>query len=446
MKMLTKWKKYISVEKLFNKGQTILLAVSGGLDSMCLMYLMKEINQPIVIAHCNFKLRGLDADEDEMFVKNEAEKLKLPFFSTSFETKQYAKKHKVSIQMAARELRYDWFEKIRKEQGCNLIATAHHMNDNAETLLLNLSRGAGISGSRGIMSKNDKIVRPLLNFTRAELEQYATEQNIEYRNDASNDSLKYERNYIRHQVIPVMEKQAPDFVQKLNDFTRKMNDAETIYRAGIKNDLKKLLMHKHKAQYMPIVKLQQYTYWRTLLFEWLSPFGFNENEVKGVGEILDSLSGKEIKNENYRVLKDRKFLILCDNEIADYGLTVVSENQKAITIGNKQFTFKKGPKSKITLNQKIDYAFLDIDKLEFPLLIRPWQKGDYFYPLGMNKKKKVSDFFQDQKLNTAEKENTFLLFSGEKLAWVCGHRIDERFKVNASTKQVLKVRIKSRDK
>ncbi|MEX2589447.1 MAG: tRNA lysidine(34) synthetase TilS, partial [Chitinophagales bacterium] len=366
-------------------------------------------------------------------------------FVKNFDTEKFANKNNVSIQMAARQLRYTWFEKLRKEQNCDLIATAHHANDNAETLLMNLAKGTGISGIKGILPKKSVLIRPFLCFTRAELQQFAEKNKIDYREDASNASTKYERNYVRHEIVAKFENQYPDFVEKMNAFAFKMQDAEAIYRTGLERILKKLIEHRLEAQFVSILKLKSYTYWKTLLYEWLSPYGFKENHLPEIEKLLNAPPGKEIKNEAYRILKDRKFLILCANTNEGRGLVAVSENQKAVSVGNVHFTFKKADRTKININDKSAYAFLDCDKLHFPLVIRPWKKGDYFYPLGMNKKKKkVSNFFQDKKLNALEKENILLLFSGEKLVWVCGHRIDERFNIGAGTKRVLNVRVKEK--
>lgn len=440
--MLSKWKQFIERHQLFNKGQKIVLAVSGGMDSMLLWHLMEQINQPFVIAHCNFQLRGNESDNDAAFIQKRANDSNVEFFSKSFDTEKYATENGLSIQMAARELRYEWFESLRNDTSCDMIATAHHADDNAETILLNLSKGTGIAGTCGIRPKVNILIRPLLCFTREEIDAYVKQNNIAFREDSSNASIKYERNYIRHEVISKFKSQYPDFIEKMDAFAFKMQESEAIYRVGLKSILKKLVEHRMNAQFVPILKLQQFPFWRTLLFEWLAPFGFRESQMNELISIINSDSGKAINSSMYRLLKDRKFLILAEQDNRESGLKLIEANTKSLALVNMKFTFQKVPVKELNIKDSEKYAYLDFDKLSFPLVLRPWKRGDYFYPLGMKKKKKkVSDFFQDKKLNTLEKEGILLLFSGEQLVWVCGHRIDERFKVRESTQSVLKISI-----
>ncbi|MFT4646796.1 MAG: tRNA(Ile)-lysidine synthase [Planctomycetota bacterium] len=448
--MLNKLVSFNNKHQLFSDKNKLILATSGGIDSMVLLDLLKNLDVELIIAHCNFNLREKESDADQALVKRIAEQNKLVFQTINFETENYAKDNKLSIEEAARDLRYDWFEKIRKELKANLIVTAHHLNDNSETLLFNLTKGTGIKGLRGMLPKREKIVRPLLNISREEIEKYASENKIEYREDASNNSLEYSRNLIRKNVIPELNKVNLSFLKTQAKHFERFRDIELFYNDAVANLKKDLFKEKKGDFYLSINKLLKHKGFRTLLFEILKEYSFSNYQVDDILELIinnKAVSGKTFFSKTHRIIKDRKHLILSvlNNETADL-FDLQQKNTKIKLPNEEMIRIHLKPIEKLTkMSNKNHYAYLDFDKLEFPLVLRKWEDGDYFYPFGMYrngkaKKKKIKKYFSDLKLSIVDKENVWILTSGEKIVWVVNHRIDDRFKVNNKTKNVYQLK------
>lgn len=448
--MIHKFQSFIEQYNLCQKGQRVLLAVSGGVDSMVMVDLFNNAGFSFAIAHCNFGLRQDESEQDEDFVKKIATNYNADLFIERLHPDQYATEHGISIQMAARELRYDWLATTRKKNGFSSIATAHHKDDSIETTLMNLVKGSGIRGLHGILPKQNYVIRPLLFAYRKDIESYAVTNNIQYREDTTNTSLKYERNYLRHQVIPALETINPSFRQTMATNIGHFQDAEMIYENGLHAYKKKLIQEKEGLFYIPIKKIDQYHASATILYELLTPYGFDANQVEQIQQVLNQQPGKQFLSQQYRLIKDRTFLIISPKGEKQKGPFAIPFQKKQLTLENEQLHFQVAPTDKIKVKGDPQIAFIDYDQLSFPLMLRRWQEGDYFYPLideskgDKAKKKKLKRFFTDQKLPIPEKENLWLLVSGERIVWVVGHRLDNRFKVTPNTKTIYKVRCKKK--
>lgn len=439
--MLEKFQKYIQANDLFHKTDNVLLGVSGGIDSIVMFHLFRIAGIKFGVAHCNFGLRGNESDHDEEFVSRLAENYNILFFSKRFETQKIADNEGISIQMAARDLRYEWFEEIRNTKKYDYIAIAHNSDDQIETFMLNLTRGTGIKGLSGIKTKHDKIIRPLLFASRNEIEEFATKNNFLYREDSSNSSIKYHRNKIRHKIIPDLEEINPNFRNTMIDNIKRLKDTEKIFHEAIQEKYKKVVTEKDHSFYFAIEELKKLDPIETYLHEFTKPYGFSHTQLKDILSSLDGIPGKQFLSTTHRLIKDRDFLIL--EEITVNPSMVYTINEKDIQINyplqlqveelefNQNYTIIKDSK----------IGQFDYDKLVFPLTIRKWQKGDYFMPLGMNNLKKLSDFFIDQKLSILEKENVWILESENKIVWIIGLRPDERFKISNETRKILSIKL-----
>jgi tRNA(Ile)-lysidine synthase len=431
---------YIAKQKLFLLHQPILLAVSGGIDSMVMVDLFHHSKIPFAIAHCNFGLRGRESDEDASFVKDHAKKLHVPFFTKNFNTEDVSLQKGISIQMAARELRYEWFDQIRSENGYEYIATAHHLDDQAETFLINLLRGTGIAGLHGIPVKKGRVVRPMLFTYRSEIKQYATEHHIFYREDHSNIETKYLRNKIRHDLIPLISSINPEFTKGLSETIQRISEFEQIGSFALEEWRARMLLKEEGDYVIGIEPLLKTTPIETFAWELFSPFGFNETQVKNVLDCLSKEGKKVFLSPTHRLVKDRKRLVI--------SVIETKHHNKITKIDN--FSCRKNIKVPVPLVftrlHKLDnyeipatgkIATLDYEKLQFPLMVRRWQPGDTFFPLGMRKRKKLSDFFIDQKFSIKQKEGTWLLCSGKNIVWIIGHRIDHRFRITSATRELI---------
>lgn len=455
--MLKEFNTYIKKEKLFSKTDTILLTVSGGIDSIVMCELFHQAGLKFGMAHCNFQLREEESDIDELFVEELAEKYEVQFHSVSFDTSAFAKKNKLSIQVAARQLRYQWFEEIRTQFDYKYIATAHHQDDSIETFFINLIRGTGISGLHGIVPKQNNIIRPLL-FTRKEqIELFAKKNKLEHREDSSNASDKYVRNKIRHKLIPLLKELNPNISQTISEDIQRLSDTEKVYKKEITNKRSKIIKEDKGGIQISIKELKKLNPIEPYLFEFLYPLGFNSATVDEIIESLNGQSGKQFFSPTHRLIKDRDFLLVGRMESGERsqesGEWRVESGEKRKKKSTPKFLVKKKQTEIILNNQKLNIkikqktpnsqlltpasiANIDFDKLQFPLEIRKWENGDTFYPLGMKGKKKLSDFFIDKKISISEKENTWLLTSANKIVWVIGLRLDDRFKVTDKTNKI----------
>ena len=414
------------------------MAVSGGMDSVAMVEAFCQLGFEFGIAHCNFQLRGEESNGDEALVVSLAVKYKVPVYNVKFDTAVFAKQSNISIQVAARELRYEWFEKIRVEQKYDYIATAHHLNDNIETVVHNFIKGTGIKGLRGMQVKRDRLIRPLLSVSQEEIKAFQEENKLEYREDSSNASDKYTRNNIRHNLVPLIEQINPGFEAGFEDRLKVFADLERLYENQVKKINKQLFEERGSDIYIPIRKLKKLPERRSILFEYLQPNGFTISQVDDMLAALDSESGRQFISQTARIIKDRLFLILTQLEQADFTATLIQKDVKEVTLPDAKLSISIEDATKTTIKKEKLCAYLDIDKLEFPLVLRQWKKGDYFYPFGMvMKKKKVSKYFKDQKIAIHEKEKVWILESNKKIVWITGERIDERFKVSPKTKSIL---------
>jgi tRNA(Ile)-lysidine synthase len=436
--MLQAFKAYIKSSGLFDQSDRILLAVSGGVDSIVMVQLFKDAGYNFGIAHVNFGLRGVESDGDEAFVNKLASQMGVPFYSKNFTTKQYAADNKVSIQMAARDLRYAWFDEIVKDNGYGYVATAHHLDDQAETFFINLLRGTGISGMHGIMPKQGRIIRPLMFTTREKIMSFALDLNLAWRDDRSNKSRKYLRNKLRLDVLSELYKINPRFSYKLNESITHLREVESIYHNHIAGITADLVQHTAEGILISIDWVYEYEPHDTYLFELLKPYGFTFSVVKEIVRSLDTFSGKVFYSPTHRLLRDRESFII--QPLTE--LTEASVNKEIYSIDRTESKIQHP----ILLHWheteqvadlpmgKACIACLDLDELTFPLHLRKWEKGDWFMPLGLKGRKKISDFFINQKVSLADKEKTWLLVSGEDIVWVVGKRIDNRFRITSKTR------------
>ncbi|HPF52209.1 MAG TPA: tRNA lysidine(34) synthetase TilS [Draconibacterium sp.] len=439
--MLQQFLQNIETKNLISKGQRILLAVSGGIDSMVLLHLFERSEFEYGLVHCNFHLRGDESDGDESFVHEQVEQHGIPSFFKDFDTEEYARVRGISIEMAARELRYEYFEKIRQENGFDLIATAHHQDDLIETFFLNLSRKTGIHGLTGIKEKSEKIIRPLLFASRGEIEQYAKKHFIEYREDSSNNEIVFQRNFVRHKILPLFSELNPAFKKNLLAGIDNLKDAEQVYDYFVEQEKAKILHSENDQILINIDLLKESKFSKTILFEILGEFNFNPVVTEEVFQSLNAGSGKQFYSKTHRLVRDREYLFIAAIKGGEEKLYYIEENDMEL-FEPLDISIEKLDVSNFQIIKLSNVACIDAGKVNFPLLIRKWKQGDYFQPIGMQGMKKVSDFFIDQKIPLHEKEDTWLLCSGKKIVWIMGQRLDERFKITSETKQVLKIELR----
>lgn len=442
--------------KIVPSQNRLLLAVSGGLDSVVMTHLCYKAGFSIAIAHCNFQLRGDESVRDEQFARQLAGKYAIPIHVNTFDTATYATNNQLSIQLAARKLRYDWFgslienkvvttPEILSQQTNNLwLCTAHHADDNIETLLLNFFRGTGIQGLHGILPKQGNILRPLLFATRKEIEDYALSEKLSWVEDSSNASDKYSRNYLRHQLIPLLKQIYPRVEENLLDNIERFNDVEYVYQQSINQSKASLIEQKGEEYHIPILKLKKQKPLKTIVYEIVKDFGFSSHQTQEVIKLLDARNGSNICSATHRIIVNRNWLIIAALKSNE------ATNHVVIDIDTKQVLFREGVlqlKNK-TIDSDIDSAHLDIatnianldtSDISYPLILRPYKQGDYFYPLGMDKKKKLSKFFIDLKLSKLDKEKIWVVESDKRIIWVVGHRLDNRFRIKPHSKNLLQL-------
>lgn len=439
--MLKRFEEYLNEQKLCNKGDRILLAVSGGIDSVVMAHLIHSAGYECAVAHCNFQLRGEDSEADEAFVRQLAAYLEMPVYVKHFNVDEVVQNKGISVQMAARELRYDWFGELLSKESFDLVATAHNKNDSVETFFLNLSRGSGIRGLKGIAPKRDQIIRPMLFATRLEIEAYRQDQGIEYRLDASNFETKYLRNKIRHDVIPVMEEINPGFIESMNRSMNQLEEIHHIYLDSIEQKRSALFEDHGGRITIDVRKLGELHPLKTWLFELFSPSGFTRSQCEGIELILEAGPGRRSISPTHQLYKDRERLILIPNSADSFDRYYLDgpDKQSALPFPMDMEVMQREELGPIPRDSMI--ACLDLDEVQFPLTIRRWVHGDYFYPLGMKQMKKLSDYFVDNKIPVPEKERTWIMASGKKIVWIMGHRIDHRFRITPETSRVLMLRL-----
>ena len=422
-----------------HRSQKLLLAVSGGVDSVVLCDLCKASGYDFAIAHCNFQLRGADSERDEQFVATLAKQYNVPFFVKRFDTTVIAQEQKKAIEETARNLRYAWFAELLSNEKYDLLLTAHHANDNIETVLMNFFRGTGVRGLRGILPKHNKIVRPLLFAGKEDLAQYATEKKLTYVEDYTNAENDYTRNYFRNELIPSIAKVFPNVAGNILQNIERFTEIEQLYTASIEEWKSRSVEKKGNELHIPILKIKKYSSVTTIIWELIRDFGFTAAQAYDVQQLLDSETGKYVDSPTHRVLKNRKWLIIAPLSGKENSVIVIEEAVPSVHTGEATLYFEIVPAENMKFSSDNTVAYLDANAIGYPLLLRRWKTGDYFYPLGMVKKKKLSRFFIDSKMSVIEKEKTLVLEMNKKIVWVVGKRIDDRFKITPTTKQILKI-------
>lgn len=438
MNLLQQFSESNKTKNLFSTKDRLLLAVSGGVDSVVLCELCKQAGYDFMIAHCNFKLRGAESDRDEQFVKELGKKYGVETLVKQFNTEKYAKENKLSTQEAARELRYSWFKELINQstnQPINLL-TAHHADDNNETLLMNFFRGTGLHGLTGIPSSNDYIRRPLLHFSKEELLAFAKEHKLEFVEDSSNQSSKYTRNFLRNELIPAISKVYPQVKENLHSTINRFKEIEKLYQFSVGELKKKICKQKGNEIHIPVKQLMGFNN-RALIYEIISSYGFQEKQVEEVIKLAASESGKYITSPEgrYRIIRHRHWFIISPMQPTEAANIIIEEGDREVLFSLGKLVIKRT--AVVNIQSSANEVSLDAKNIRFPLLLRKRTTGDYFYPLGMTKKKKVSRFLIDKKLSLSEKENVWVIESAQRIIWVVGHRIDERFKVTDKTTAVL---------
>jgi len=428
--MKNKVQYFITEKSLFKREDKLILGISGGADSVCLMHVLLALGCSFELAHCNFNLRGEESDADENFVKELAKGHQLKIHVKQFDTLAYAAKNKISTQMAARDLRYAWFGKLLIKSSAKYLAIAHHANDDVETFFINLVRGSGLKGFLGIKEKNNAIVRPLLSVSRLEIEQYLKERNLVFREDSSNTSVKYLRNKIRHELMPLLAEMNPSIQQTVKDEMKILEGVSKIYASKVEEVRKDLTQEKNGIVQFEISALLALNPLHNYLYELLAPYGFYT--VEAISKALQGQSGKQFFSATHQLVVDRENIFI--------SLLNIENEVFEITKKTTSLVHPLEIKFKVTSDKTIiydnDIAQLDVEKLKFPLTLRKWKQGDKFMPLGMKKFKKLSDFFIDNKFSIIDKQEQWLLCSDVDIVWLVGCRIDERYKLETNTKKV----------
>ncbi len=450
---------YIKEHSLFDPKHRLIVAVSGGLDSVVLVKLLHDAGYAFAIAHCHFGLRGRESDRDAAFVQQLAAGYNAPFLIRHFETPIFAAAQKMSIQEAARKLRYDWFGEIVNGQWATgngemvqdelatlntdlnhhaqkaYLLTAHHMDDAIETALMHFFKGTGISGIRGMLPKVGPVVRPLLFARRADLEIFAQTKGLQWVEDSSNRETKYTRNFFRHEVMPLIAKKIPQALENVAANLPRFREAEMLYLQAIEAHRNHLLEPRGDEVFIPVLKLQRSKPLSSIAFELLKPYGFTAAQTSQVLQLLQSDSGRFVRSATHQIVRHRKWLVIAPLQSDKVSMLVIEKERNTVLFGNRVLKIEERPVPKSILAEK-HIALLDAAYLQFPMLLRRWKRGDYFYPLGMRKKKKISRFLIDQKLSLIEKEAIWVLESNKRIAWVVGLRIDDRFKITGTTKSI----------
>jgi len=459
MVLLNRFKEFIREKNLFHLKDQLVLAVSGGADSVVLCELCNRAGYDFVIAHCNFQLRGEESERDEEFVKNLGKKYGVEVLVKKFDTEKYAAESRKGIQEAARDLRYAWFYELveknpksspdrfsraGKIQSPKFILTAHHADDNIETLLMNFFRGTGLHGLEGIPLASLSVRRPLLQFWKEELIEFAKENNLKFSEDSSNQSNKYTRNFFRKEIIPLIAQAYPQVKGNLRDNIDRFKETGELYSLLVDQLKRKLCKIKNDEVYIPIKQLMAFGN-KALIFEIITDYGFSEKQVDEVIKLAASESGKFIQSPNgpFRIIKFRNWFIVSSSKVEKAETIVIEKDASNVQCSMFNIRLSTHQTSNFEPGASNSIACLDADEISFPLILRKWKEGDYFYPLGMKKKKKLARFFIDQKLSKTDREKIWVLDMNKKILWVVGIRIDDRFKITAKTKTVLKLSLET---
>ena len=427
---------YIIQHQLLSGEKPVVVGISGGADSVALLHILVSLGYKCIAAHCNFNLRGDESFRDEQFTIDFTKRLQIPLCKISFETNKYAQENRLSVEMAARELRYRWFEELLNTYDADAVAVAHHRDDSVETLLINLTGGCGLTGLTGIKPINGNVVRPLLCVSREDIYAYIENNGLEYVTDSSNSSDIYTRNFIRLKVIPLLEEINPSVKASLARTANHLYDASLIYNHSVE-EARRVIIQNNR---LSISALLSFPAPATILYEMLKPYGFSRTVCESIFTVLDKDSGKIFYSSTHRLLKDRSDLLIDvlsgeDNRaylinLEDDNVDLPVELKPEIVVIKESYQIEKDKK----------FAYFDFDKLSFPLVLRHWQEGDWFVPFGMKGKKKISDYFSDKKFSLFDKEKTWLLCSGQDVIWIVGERTDNRYRIEKTTKRVLKLK------
>lgn len=444
--LLERFRIHVTEKAFWRPHDKLFLACSGGVDSMVLAHLLKTTGYGIEILHCNFNLRGEESLRDESFIRSFASTTGTPFQITSFETARFMQEWGMGVQETARKLRYDWFRKVISSihpiQGKAYVLTAHHADDLAETMLINFLRGTGLAGLHGIPEKTDCFVRPLLFASRKEIMEHAVQHALAWVDDSSNTELHYTRNFIRGKILPELESVFPAVRQNLVSNAKRLGEAEQLYRMQVQKIRTSLLKEINGQTAVPVSLISKSIALDTILHEIFSPFGFSAAQCEEIKKLLDAPTGKWVESSSHRVLKNRNWLLIEALAEKDFSVHVIDQDTSALSTPQFKLTFST-PLTSAKVDADPSKAWLDASRIVYPLILRKWKEGDYFYPLGMKKKKKVARFMTDLKLSRFEKENQWVMLSGSKIVWVLGRRIDDRFKVMPGTKETLLVSLHS---
>ena len=433
-----------------NPDSLLLLAISGGIDSVVLAQLIARSGFKFEMAHMNFQLRGAESERDELFVRKLAQQLEVKLHVQRVDTNIFATEHKLSVQEAARELRYQWFAELRtdiltaaahenkKHSGC-WILTAHQADDNIETLLLHLFRGTGLEGLSGIqpVRKKEALIRPLLPFYKKELAAYAVEQELTFVEDSSNATDHYTRNKLRQHLMPVLQELFPEVAKQLTGNIDRFREGLQIYRTAVQQQIDRITIRQGEELHIPIQSWKQLNPLSTFTWEIIHPFGFHAAQIPEIIKLLEAETGKFCQSATHRIIRNRKHLVIAPLSDQLPSVISIAENDQTILFSGGTIEQTTIAYERIPMDTPANEIYISTAELKYPLLLRKWQQGDYFYPLGLNKKKKISKFLIDLKLSITDKEKVFVLTSQDKIVWVVGLRLDHRFRLQASSGEAL---------
>ena len=438
--MQSKVQNFIEKKQLLSDKSTVIVGVSGGADSVALLHILHNSGFNCIAAHCNFKLRKEESDRDEEFVRLLAEELMIPFQSIVFDTTEYAEKNKISIEMAARDLRYAWFSELQTKFNAEAIAVAHHADDSIETLLMNLVRGTGIRGITGIPLRNGNVIRPLLCCSREEIIDYLMKFNLEYVEDSTNALCDYNRNKFRNQIIPMLEEINPSVRKVLYETIERFQGIQSVFEKAIGEISSQISEHRADGYYINIKQLAMQADIPTVLFELIRSYGFHPDQISNIAQKIENEAGKSFYSATHRLIIDREYLIitLIRDKMDEIYYIEKGETELNAKIHLKLKTFVNN--KDFMVSKSADCIHLDTSNLKFPLILRHWHEGDSFIPFGMKGRKKVSDFFIDNKLSLILKEQILLLTSGDDIVWIPGYRTDNRFRITDKTTEILEIR------